>query len=171
MAKRTGITGKVREACKKLSRERTYLQVAAVADLVGTKTYKETDRVRDALKELCRQGDIRRRMPGVYEWVGKRTEIEKKTVMERLFRARRHVTIGDMVELCGVSDHYAKEWLCEQVKAGAARRDGKFFRLVAAEKIEVKNEAKADRLRAIRARKNEFIRALDALLEAVFVIL
>lgn len=57
-----------------------------------------------------RDNEAEKIKPGVYRYIG-RKRIPFEQVAWRILRARKRVTVPDLVELVGMGEHYARQWL------------------------------------------------------------
>jgi hypothetical protein len=124
-------------------------------------------RVHTAVRDMCISGEMRRIDVGLYAYIGKgKQPVEKRDAMWRLLRARRAVTVDDLVTLCGVADGYAQEWLRMLVKNEAVRKTGDTYRLVkdTGPKGMPGRDDNAAKLRDIRRKKRQA--ALDNITRA-----
>ncbi len=153
-------TGRIREAARALAPE-----VFTVTDLsikAEVMTRKDHQRIRDVIRELRKTGEIVRMGRGRYSYAGRAKKTnEIREIIWRVLRARRNVTVEDLMELCGASDRYAREWLAMLVKRGVLSRRGDRYRMIS-DPVEMPvNEEKADALRLLRQMKKATI--LEAL--------
>lgn len=120
-----------------------------------------------AISDMRKRGEVARQRPGVYTYIGPKAirQSAKKDVMWRVLRARRVVTVADLVELAAVSEAYAKEWLNMLTGHGVIRRIGARFQMVEDPGPQgmPTDQGKADKLRKIRVSRQ---RALEELARA-----
>lgn len=158
-------TGRIREAARALAPE-----VFTVTDLsikAEVMTRKDHQRIRDVIRELRKTGEIVRMGRGQYSYAGrakKTNEIRK--IMWRVLRARRNVTVEDMMELCGASENYATEWLRMLVRRGVLSQKNGRYRMISDPIDMPSNEEKARALRLLRERKKT-LEALDRAAAAI----
>jgi len=156
-------TGRIREAARALAPE-----VFTVRDLsikAEVMTRKDHQRIRDVLHELRETGEIVRMGRGQYSYAGRsKKKNELREVMWRVLRARRNVTVEDLMELAGASERYAREWLGMLVRRGVLSHHADRYRMIADPIDMPSDEDKAQALRLLRQMKKT--RALEALDEA-----
>ncbi|GAB6191123.1 hypothetical protein [Desulfocastanea catecholica] len=147
-----------------------------VSKLLFIQTRREHKRVLNSLSELSRSGRLGRISQGIYgppPPTGTARQVDKREVMWRLLRMRKRVTVEDLMELAGVSKHYAKEWLLmlvnRRVVSKVQQPGQKGVWLLLADQVEMPVDVeKADRLRKIRVEKKKEIAArLDTIGEAL----
>jgi hypothetical protein len=143
-------------------------EIAVELDLFG----KGRTPLCKVLDDLIQAGEITRVEPGVHQWANKPRPAQLREVMWRLIRARKVVSVDDLMELSGAGEEYVKEYLRMLVKRGIVRKvqgsglkpvqgSGK-YQLVKDEGIAApEDRGKAEKLRAIRRKKAEALEALD----------
>jgi hypothetical protein len=72
--------------------------------------------------------------------------------MWRVLRAKRTVTVEDLLMMAGAAGSYAREWLGMLEARGVVRKAGQKYVLIKDHVEMPENDAKAERLRALRAR-------------------
>lgn len=158
-----GFSEKVRDIYRKAgSRPVANEEVALALDLFG----KGRGRLTSAQRDLLKSGEISRVSEGVYVWANRSSPTQIREAMWRVIRARRAVSVADLMELTGASENYALEYLRMLVRREAVKKiskaEGVIYRLVVDAGTEApKDESKAERLRRIRERKKEALAALD----------
>ena len=164
-----GLTARVREGLRTLGaggREIILADLAVFLDFVFDKEKQPMYRV---LNDLRKTGEVHRVRRGVYVYNGKNKKPpELQEIMWRILRARRTVTIDDLVELAGASREYAEEWLYmlarrDVVKRTGNRQNGGWkYRLIQDVVERPCNTEKTEKLRRIRRQKREALAALEA---------
>lgn len=87
---------------------------------------------------------------------------ELQEIMWRFLRARKKVTIDDLIEISGAGERYIKEWLQMLVRREIVRKYKNGNYLMIKDPVEMpRNESKAKRLRRIRAEKKKALDAID----------
>ena len=71
----------------------------------------EKSRIRHALHDMRKSGEVVRVKQGFYRYVGKSKKPEYREIMWRILRARRSVTVDDLVEIAGRHRQYVHQWL------------------------------------------------------------
>ena len=99
----------VRKIVVAADRDVTVPDIAILLDMISE---KEKRRIRHALYDMRKTGEVVRVKQGFYRYVGKSKRSEYREIMWRILRARRSVTIDDLVEMSGASRKYVREWLC-----------------------------------------------------------
>lgn len=125
---------------------------------IGYGDSPEKKRFYTALRDLRRSGKLVKVSPGVYRAIkpmGAPAPFSIAQVMWRVLRAKRSVTVEDLVEMAGAKASYAKEWLGMLEGHGVIAAAGERYRLIKDTVEMPRDEAKAERLRAMRARKKE----------------
>lgn len=147
-------------------REFTAQDVALHMDLVFNSDKKP---LYATLRDFRKRGDVVVVRKGVYRYVrrGKVWPAVIQGKMWRILRARRTVTVDDMMALAGASKGYAKEFLNLLVRQQIVRRidrpdnqPTKYQMIADPVKMPINTE-KAARLRAIRAAKKSAEKAID----------
>jgi hypothetical protein len=159
-----GLAVKIREAMRVLGaggRKVTNPELAIKLDMVFD---KEKQVLYRALRDFIKSGEVEKISRGVYKYTGKTSEPQLRQIMWRALRARRTVTVDDIVELSGASREYTKNWLRMLVSREIVRRtragnDWK-YQLINDPVIMPKDELKAKKAATIRAEKKK---ALDAI--------
>jgi hypothetical protein len=140
------------------------VDVVDIAEVVFVQTRLDQRRMKDALRYYTRKGRIIKLRPGVYTLpANTKQQTSKQVVMWRLLRARRKVSVNDLIELAGVSRDYAKEWLRGLARRNIVKKVGGEYRLINDPGPEMPvNEEKAAKLRKLRRRKKQAaLAALD----------
>ena len=112
------------------------------------------DMVQDALRDLRRSNEAVRMDQGVYQWAGRKEPVQLRQKMWTILRARRVVSVEDLMELTGASRGYAGEWVRMLERHELIRRleDGR-VQLVHDPVAMPENEDKAAKLKALRVRQ------------------
>jgi len=160
-------TGRIRKAARALAPNTfTMRDLSIKADI---RTRDEDLRVRSVIHDLKKTGEIVNMSRGVYTYVGrqkKKPEICER--MWRILRARRNVTVDDLMELAGASESYAREWLRMIERRGVIRAKNGRYRMIEDPIDMPEDEEKAGALRVLRQKKKE--QALAALNSAAAAI-
>lgn len=149
--------------------------VAEVSAALMVQTRKAHKQVCNALSELYAAGRVARVRQGVYTTVQQEPQQDLRSVMWRILRMRKRVTIDDLVEMAGVSRHYATEWLTMLVNRGVARKhyqggahQPRVWQLVADTVEMPADDRKAARLRELRKKqKQEALAAIEKARRAI----
>lgn len=142
-----------------------------LGDKLGLITRSDLSRVKCAVRDLLKSGEMVRVRPGMFNWQGKNPGLPNlKEIMWRVLRARKVVTVPDLMELAGATEDYAGEFLRRLGKQGVIQEIAGLrgiwvrFRLVDDPGPELpKDEAKADYLRDRRAKHRAALAALDGI--------
>ena len=106
----------------------------------------------NSLSDMYKAGRIRRVSQGMYTLAAAdKPEIRK--VMWRLLRMRRAVAIGDLQEMAGASERYAREWLQMLEKKEIVRHEGGIWRLLVDMVDMPEDDAAAEKYRKLREKK------------------
>jgi hypothetical protein len=143
-----------------------------LADEMGLSTFADKAKVQgQQVASLVQSGELEQTKPGVYRYTGKKPgQPNQQEIMWRVLRARKVVTVPDLVELAGATEDYAREFLRRLYKQAVimevAGPQGRGiwikYRLVDDPGPELpKNEAKATYLRARREKHQAALAALD----------
>ncbi len=138
------------------------------------KTGKEHKRLLNTLCDLARSGKIVRVRQGVYALAPAAGQPDKREVMWRLLKMRRHLKVEDLVEMAAVSQAYANEWLRLLVKRGVVRciqepepgQPGRWMLINDSAEMP-QDEDKAQRLRNLRLKKKKALARLNSALTAL----
>ena len=170
MVKHTWLAGKVRKALHSLGtggKEIACSDLTIKLDMICDKEKQVLYRV---LCDFRKSGEITRVRRGAYIYNGKNKNRppELQAIMWRFLRAKKTVTIDDLVEISGASHNYAAEWvymlerreIVEKIRLSGARK----YRLISDPVIMPVNEDNAKKLRRLRKQKKR--EALVAVQEA-----
>ncbi len=119
-------TDQIRAAFQRLAAEKSGpIELMAVARELDLPLNVHRRKLYVAMRDFIRRGEVERIKPGLYRYIGLTShagEIQRK--MWRLIRARKSdgVTYQDLVELCGASPNYAREYLRMLTKRGVLKR-------------------------------------------------
>jgi hypothetical protein len=155
-----GLTGRVRNAARDLSRDHPAIEAADLADRAGVRTYAEKKRFYDAVSALVSQGDLERVGRGIYVYRGEpeAREAQKQELMWGLLR-KQPATVVDLAIFSGATKDYVQEWLRSLLAIpdlARANEDGTYQLLKDVVKMP-RNDRKAARLRALRAKQRESV--------------
>ena len=157
-----GFSEKVREVYRKAGGSPVPNEDVAVAlDLFG----KTRARLSPTQRDMLKRGEIERVSEGVYRWTAKPKPSQIREAMWRIVRARRTVTVADMVEMAGAAENYAEEYLRLLLRRGIVRgiagHPAKYQLVKDDGPATPQDTDKADRLRRNRLAKKEALAALD----------
>ena len=151
--------GKVRKLIAACPREFRTQEIAEKLDLVFD---KEKQPLYQALRDFAETGEIKKIRQGVFVYKGRKNPAQFQEIMWRFLRARKKVTIDDLVEISGAERKYAREWLLMLVRREIVRKYKNGNYLIIKDTVDMpRNEEKAQRLRRIRAEKKKALDALD----------
>lgn len=128
---------------------------------VGAGTHMSHKRVLNILSDLLRRGKLSRPKQSVYAPPTlEGPPPQRAEVMWRILRMRRRVQIDDLVEMAGVSEKYAAEWLRMLLRRGVVSKNqppgGKATWQLVSDQVEPPvNTDKAAALRAMRRKRKE----------------
>ena len=110
--------------------------------------------VQAVMRDLLRSGEAARVAEGEYRWAARKEPVQLRQKMWSILRARRTVSIEDLMELTGASRNYARAWTTMLEGHEVVRRleDGR-VQLVSDPVVMPSDTTKAEKLRAIRIRK------------------
>lgn len=170
MGREGSFANRIREAARELGATGAVIEASELIDRAGLQSYAEKRRMYQAVKDMVKRGELEPAGVGRYLWVARRRPLaEIREAMWRVLRARRRVSVEDLMELCRASREYAREWLRMLERRGVVRKEeGKVYRIVSDPVAMPRDDAKAARLRALRAaRKAEALAALDEAKRAI----
>ena len=151
------MAGKIRKALHSLGaggKEITSSDLAIKLDMVFD---KEKQALYRALRDFVKSGEITRIRRGVYIYNTGNKPPQLQEIMWRYLRAKKTVTIDDLVEISGASRDYAAEWIfmlerrkiVEKIRLSGARK----YRLISDPVIMPKDDKKAEKLKKLRRQK------------------
>jgi len=110
--------------------------------------------VQAVMRDLLRSQEAARVTDGVYRWAGRKEPVQLRQKMWSILRARRVVSIEDLMELTGSSRKYAQQWsrMLEGHELVRRLEDGR-IQLVNDPVVMPDDATKAQKLKAIRIRK------------------
>ena len=119
-----------------------------------------------AQRDMRARGELVRVRPGVHVYKGKKNKPELQEIMWRILRARRTVSVADLVEMAGAKESYVLEWLHLMVRRGIVRKNSPASGIpkytMISDPVEMpRNDKKADRLWRMRAEKKKALAAID----------
>jgi hypothetical protein len=119
--------------------------------------------VQAVMRDLLRSQEAARVTDGVYRWAGRKEPVQLRQKMWSILRARRVVSVEDLMELTGASRGYARQWSAMLEGHELVRRleDGR-IQLVNDPVVMPDDATKAEKLKAIRIRK-----ALESMLQGI----
>ena len=134
-------------------------EIAERLDLVFN---KDKQPLYQALRDFVSAGEIEKIRQGVFIYKGRKNPAQLQEIMWRFLRARKKVTIDDLVEISGAGRRYVREWLQMLVRREIVRKNPNGIYLIIKDPVDMpKNEKKAQRLRRIRAEKKKALDAID----------
>jgi hypothetical protein len=109
--------------------------------------------VQAVMRDLLRSGEAARVSEGEYRWAARKEPVQMRQKMWSILRARRVVSIEDLMELTGASRCYARQWTTMLEGHEVVRRleDGR-VQLVNDPVLMPEDSTKAEKLKAIRVR-------------------
>ncbi|MBC2703981.1 hypothetical protein [Desulfobacula sp.] len=158
-----GFTQIVRNKIKEIGEKGTEIKAAQLAEALNLTSRKDKNPLYRTIQDFVVRGEVKRLRHGVYKYVELPSKNELKSIMWRLLRARKIITIDDLEQLSGASREYVTEWLRMLEKRKIVKRleDGR-CRLINDTVIEPKDNDKAFKYRKIRRKKKrEALTALD----------
>lgn len=81
-----------------------------LADRVPAFTYKDKGRIRKAVQELRKSGEVISIKKALYRYGGKRRPLSKQARIWRAIKIKEYFTRRDIVQLSGASDVYVKRY-------------------------------------------------------------
>lgn len=120
---KTGMAQRIREAAKKLG----IFSARELAGEVGVQSGREVAKVRDALRDFRRRGEIIHLARGCWKYCGTEHTGRGIGVQERVYRAmytRRTFAARDLVVLTDASETYIRMLIRRLAKAGRIRKIG-----------------------------------------------
>lgn len=150
---RQTFAGKVREALAARAPDGEAFSCDEVYDWVGIQTYAGKQTVLTVLRDMLRRKEVERIDRGKYRYLGVNRKPSKQYFMWRRLR-KGAVSLKDLMIFAGVSRNYAQEWLRTLIRLGVAveREDGTYQLIKDAVEMP-RNDAKAERLQQLRARR------------------
>lgn len=170
--KHKGLAAKIREALRSLGKEGKEIESSVLAIKLDMVVDKEKQVLYRALRDFVKSGEVTQIRRGVCVYNSGNKPPQLQEIMWRYLRARKTVTIDDLVEISGASREYASEWvymlarreIVEKIRLGRARK----YRLISDPVVMPKDSARADRLMELRKqKKKEALAALVAVDTAV----
>jgi len=136
------------------------LSKAAPEQIAGRKV---RPMVQAVMRDLLRSQEVARVTDGVYRWAARKEPVQLRQKMWSILRARRVVSVEDLMELTGASQPYAKQWVRMLEGHELVRRlaDGR-IQLVNDPVVMPDDATKAQKLKAIRIHK-----ALDSMRQSM----
>jgi hypothetical protein len=109
--------------------------------------------VQAVMRDLLRSGEAARISEGEYRWAARKEPVQLRQKMWSILRARRVVSVEDLMELTGASRGYARQWTTMLEGHEVVRRleDGR-VQLVSDPVAMPTDGTKAEKLKAIRVR-------------------
>ncbi len=152
--RRGSFTEKVRQAARALQQTNSPIDRDKLECAMDLQTFAERRKLISAIRELYLSKELHRVSHGLYTFVDKKAPPEKQEIMWRFFRMQKCLTVDDMVLAADVAPAYAGEFLTNLVKLGIARKfDNDQYQLIKDQLDMPLNDAKAERLQKIRAKK------------------
>ena len=151
--------GKVRVIMQGTLGQITTKELAEKLDLVFRKDKRPLLAV---LRDFIAAGEIEKIRNGVFIYRGKSGPAQLQEVMWRVLRARRKVSVDDLIEISKAERSYVKEWLQMLVRREIVREHANGNYLMIKDPVDMpRNDKKAERLRRIRAEKKKALDAID----------
>ena len=100
-------TQKVRQAASELGE----FTGDDLADRVPAFTYKDKGRIRKAVQELRKTGEVVSIKKALYRYEGKKRPLSKQARIWRAIKIKEYFARRDLVQLSGASDVYVKRYL------------------------------------------------------------
>lgn len=123
------------------------------------------------LQDFLKSGEIERTGTDMFLYKGRKSQQkpELREILWRVLRARRSVSVEDLVELSGASKDYVQQWLKMLTRQDVVSVDKRpnqktFYALIQDTVTMPTDDKKAEKLRAIRDRKKEALNKLDAVI-------
>jgi len=109
--------------------------------------------IQAVLRDLIKSGEVTRVAERTYRWAARKEPVQLRQKMWSILRARRTVSIEDLMELTGASRNYARAWTTMLEGHEVVRRleDGR-VQLVSDPVVMPSDTTKAEKLKAIRVR-------------------
>lgn len=153
MADHTGMAGRVREAASSL-------KVFTVEDLrrvARLKSYYEAGRIRDAVCDMLRRGEVEEIKIAAYRYLGRQKQRTKMDTIWHLIRSHRRFEASEIERLSGAGRRTVLEYLGSLKRLGYLEKLSKtLWRLINDPGPQTPaNTEKCNRLRKLRARKTE----------------
>jgi len=151
--------GKVRKIIKSSRGEISTQEIAEELDLVFKKEKKV---LYQTLRDFVSSGEIEKIRNRVFVYKGSQKPAQSQEIMWRVLRARKKVTVDDLIEISGADERYVKEWLQMLVRREIVRKYANGNYLMIKDMLDMpRNEEKAERLRRIRSEKKKALDAID----------
>ena len=168
MMRCNSFAGQVRAVLQHLGadgRELTVAQIGEPLDLVFAADKRPLYQV---LRDFVKSGEASKVRPGVYRYLGKKQPPNRRQAMWRALKIMQTVGVDDLMEMSGARRSYVKEFLQTLVRQDVLRKNanGKYT-LTADMRDLPADEAKAARLRQMRARRKTALAALDSAAAAI----
>ncbi|RLC25052.1 MAG: hypothetical protein DRH56_06055 [Deltaproteobacteria bacterium] len=120
----TGLANRLREAARRLGT----FGPRELADEMGVRSYSEAARVRDALRDFRRRGEVIHLARGIWTYCGKEHAGRGKGVRERIYRAmytKKIFSVRDLTLLTDADESYIRVLIRRLEEAGRVRRVGR----------------------------------------------
>lgn len=163
-----GDAQRIRVALIELSRGGKEVATADIAIALDMVFNNEKQVLYRTLRVFLKRGEIEKKQSGVYRYIGKTEKPQLQQIMWRVLRARKTITVDDLIEIAGASREYIKEFLRMLVKREILRRirvGARFkYQLINDPVVMPEDTDNAKKLRKLRNKKKA--EALAALKEA-----
>jgi hypothetical protein len=145
------VRGLLQERCRATVSELVTAIVATNPEQVAGR--KVRPMVQAVMRDLLRSGEAARISEGEYRWAARKEPVQLRQKMWSILRARRVVSVEDLMELTGASRGYARQWTTMLEGHEVVRRleDGR-VQLVSDPVAMPTDATKAEKLKAIRVR-------------------
>ena len=133
--------GKIRNIIAACPGEIRTREIAEKLDLVFD---SDKQPLYQALRDFASTGEIEKIRQGVWVYKGRKNPAQFQEIMWRFLRARKKVTIDDLIEISGAEKRYVKEWLQMLVRREIVRKYKNGNYLMIKDPVEMpRNEKKA----------------------------
>jgi hypothetical protein len=153
--------GRVRKAAMEVQAAKGNVALDALQAACPVRNRKESDLVHQTVWDFCRRGEMRRLKSGIYLYTGRKKSAQKQQIMWRYLCSGRSfggVTVDELQEVAEACEGYVREWLGSLVALGVLKGiKGRWRLTVDPTEMPPENEAKAERLRGVRAKKKQAV--------------
>lgn len=161
-----GDAQKIRNALIDLSFGGRVVTNAQIADALDMVFDNEKQVLYRTLRDFIKFGEIEKVNRGVYKYIGKTSKPQLQQIMWRALRARKTVTVDDLIEFSNASREYVKNWLRMLTKREIVRRTrngNKWkYQLINDPVIMPLDEEKTEQRKIRKQKKREALAALNA---------
>lgn len=165
-------TERVRNVIATYGPEQQYITTKDVCAHLGLFTKAERKPVYQVMDQLAEQGELEKVGSACFKKKKPPEPVNKKTAMWKTLRTRRKVTVTDLMELAGVSQAYAEEFLYSLRKYESVKSEGfgenRVWILLGDPPVEMPDiKDNARKLKRLRAKKKELEKALNEIAAAL----